>query len=228
MAQSSPTLELWEFYQAAFDYFNVSLFDSKLPQCLLTLSAKGRSPGHFIPKRWSKNSNSQSHEIAINPDLLRRRDTLIFETLVRQMVSLWQHEHGTPSRNDYYNAEWAAKMESIGLIPSDTGKPDGKKTGFRVRHYLNPDSKIAQVLASIPTEYFPWRAEPKNYAYARQATRVKYTCPECGANVWGSSPELKIKCFTNSCNARMQTEEELDNAAQEYQEDNLPAIELVF
>ncbi|MBW4628217.1 MAG: hypothetical protein KME49_22570 [Brasilonema octagenarum HA4186-MV1] len=228
MAQSSPTLELWEFYQAAFDFFNDALFDSKLPQCLLTLSAKGRSHGHFTPKRWSKNSNSQSHEIALNPDLLRRRDTLIFEILVRQMVSLWQHDHGTPSRNDYHNAEWSAKMESIGLVPSDTGEPGGQKTGFRIRHYLQPESKIAQVLTTIPTEFFPWRAEPKNYAGVKCSTRVKYTCPECGANVWGSSPKLKIKCFTNMCNARMQTHEELEQTSSDYHRAELPSMELVF
>jgi hypothetical protein len=43
------------------------------------------------------------------------------------MAHLWQWEFGSPYKNGYHNTEWAGKMIEIGLMPSDTGLPNGKK-----------------------------------------------------------------------------------------------------
>lgn len=60
----------------------------------------------------------------------------IMQTLVHEMVHLWQAHYGDQGRRGYHNKEWGAKMEEIGLMPSDTGKPGGKKTGEQMADYV--------------------------------------------------------------------------------------------
>jgi hypothetical protein len=43
---------------------------------------------------------------------------------------------GKPSRACYHNTEWADKMESIGLMPSSTGHPGGRRVGQHVSDYV--------------------------------------------------------------------------------------------
>ncbi|MGI2907162.1 hypothetical protein [Tolypothrix sp. VBCCA 56010] len=203
----TPTEEVLHSLQLAYEYLNFKLFKDELPACILSFSARGKSWGFFAPKRWSKTPSIISHEIGLNPELLQRGDNRIIEVLLRQMVCLWQHENGIPSRPGYVNAELAEKLESLGLIPSDTGEPGGKKTGYRVRHYLDPDGKFTAVLKDITHEHFPWKANPLFTLEKVKPTRVKFTCPVCGANTWGGR-ELKLKCFTDNCNADMQAEPE--------------------
>ncbi|MDK4565666.1 hypothetical protein QG053_11620, partial [Kingella kingae] len=42
---------------------------------------------------------------------------------------------GKPSRSGYHNKEWADKMESIGLMPSDTFQEGGNRTGQKMGDY---------------------------------------------------------------------------------------------
>lgn len=51
------------------------------------------------------------------------------------MCHQWQYHHGKQSRAGYHNKEWGDRMEKIGLIPSDTGEPGGKKTGQTMADY---------------------------------------------------------------------------------------------
>jgi len=37
------------------------------------------------------------------------------------MVHQWQQHHGKPGRRGYHNKQWAAKMNSVGLVPTHTG-----------------------------------------------------------------------------------------------------------
>jgi hypothetical protein len=60
------------------------------------------------------------------------------------MVHLEQHHFGKASRNGYHNKQWAAWMERIGLMPSNTGEPGGKRTGQRMSHYILPDGAFAR------------------------------------------------------------------------------------
>ncbi|MBP5972505.1 sprT domain-containing protein [Brasilonema sp. CT11] len=198
----------------------MGLFNEILPPCLITLAARGKSLGHFIPQRWNKADNPISHEIALNPELLSRQDHLIFEVLARQMVSLWQHEFGTPLRRDYCNSEWANKMQEIGLIPSETGSPGGKRTGFRVRHYIDPNGKFAEIMALIPAESFPWKTAVDSFKKSAKSSQEKYICSNCGANVRGAQG-LRIKCFTNDCDTWLKPKSSLSAVT-------LPLTELVF
>ena len=90
-----------------------------------------------------------SHEISLNPDYLLRPFIEWHSTFVHEMVHLWQYEFGTPARSYFHNREWVNKMESIGLIPSDTGKPGGKKIGQSISHYVDPDGLFSKIFNAI-------------------------------------------------------------------------------
>lgn len=197
MSNPSPTKELWKHYQQAFDYFNQFLFEGQLEPCILNFSSKGRSPGYFGRGRWKKDNKTYAHEISLNPDLLKQPVGEVMSTLVRLMVQLWQHQHGCPGKPGYYNQEWAEKMKEIGLIPSDTGEPGGKETGYKMRPYIEESGKFAAALKKIPNDYFPWKGETQNHLGAKPS-RIKYICPVCGTNFYGSPGILAI-CQTAKC-----------------------------
>lgn len=136
MNTAKPTMQMYTFVQDAFDFFNDRLFAGKLPPCLLTLQREKNAMGYFSSNRWQGGSKQVIHEIALNPSFFITHNPLeLMQTLVHEMVHLWQHEFGKPSHRAYHNKEWADKMESIGLMPSDTGEPGGKRTGQRMSDY---------------------------------------------------------------------------------------------
>ena len=76
-------------------------------------------------------------DIVLNPALFSEgAPQVVLAALVHEMVHVWQYYFGKPSRMGYHNREWANKMMSIGLCPSDTGEPGGKRTGQRMSHYV--------------------------------------------------------------------------------------------
>lgn len=134
---AKPTMQMYTFVQDAYDFFNDRLFNGQLPPCLLTLQRESNAMGYFSSNRWQRGKGKETvHEIALNPSFfITHRPLELMQTLVHEMVHLWQHEFGTPSHRSYHNKEWADKMESIGLMPSSTGEPGGKRTGQRMSDY---------------------------------------------------------------------------------------------
>lgn len=203
--QRQPTAEQFGAFQAAFDYFNERLFENRLPGCILNLSRTRGALGFFSPERWEKDGR-KAHEISLNPDWLNSDPAEVMSTLVHEMVHLWQQEYGNPGRRGYHNLEWAAKMEEVGLVPSSTGRPDGKRIGDSMSDYIDPDGAFQQVFAELPdAALLPWHsteqcisegpaglAGPKDDEQTKKR-KVKYSCPQCSTNVWGK-PGLKLLC----------------------------------
>lgn len=131
-----PTSEFYKDLQEIYYFFNKELFDNLLPNCLITIQRKKKVMGYFSPNRWIDKENNKIHELALNPSYFASNNFIeIFQTIVHEMCHLWQFEFGKPSRGGYHNKEWAYKMESLGLIPSDTGLPGGNKTGQCMNDY---------------------------------------------------------------------------------------------
>jgi predicted SprT family Zn-dependent metalloprotease len=193
-----PTREQFAAYEKMFSYFNAKLFHGELPACLLNFSRRTKTHGFFAPSRWERGREVR-HEISLNPATLKsRKPSDVAGTLVHEMVHLWQQEFGRPSRAGYHNAEWAEKMEAVGLVPSDTAAPGGAKTGQKVSHYIEKAGAFALAFRAMPKEYvLPWACEEPEDPLSRKQklakTKIKYTCPACGVNVWGK-PELSISC----------------------------------
>lgn len=199
--------------QKAFDHFNERLFGGSLPPCLMTLQRKDRTCGYFSYQRFmdSRQQSNFTDEIALNPELFAMTgivDTL--QTVVHEMVHLWQYHFGKPGRRRYHNKEWADKMESIGLMPSDTGQFGGRRVGERMSDYPIEGGAFLKAAEELLTEDFQlsWHdrygtshirlgATPSALASSgsasslllvkSQPTRVKYTCSESGNSVWGKS-----------------------------------------
>lgn len=132
-----PTEQTYGELQQAFTHFNQELFEGKIPQCLLTLQREKMTCGYFSSERFvHRDGKTKTDEIALNPAYFAVVAPLeIMQTIVHEMVHAWQYHFGEPSRRGYHNQEWADKMESIGLMPSHTGAPGGKRTGEKMSDY---------------------------------------------------------------------------------------------
>lgn len=132
-----PTKETYNELQQAYDFFNKTLFELKLPPCLITLQRQKSTYGYFSGKRFVNSDGKKTDEIAMNPSFFAIRsipETL--STLAHEQCHLWQEHYGKPGRGRYHNLEWAEKMESLGLMPSSTGQEGGKRTGDHMSHYI--------------------------------------------------------------------------------------------
>ena len=189
------TKEQYSLLDSLYDFYNKELFNGQLNDCMITTSRKKSAYGFFAPETWKKKSENDLclHEISLNPDFLDREDEKWQGTLVHEMVHLWQKDFGKPSRNAYHNREWADKMESIGLMPSNTGEPGGKKTGQRITHYIIPDGLFMKAFNLLSEKNINYFSLPmlRGLIKATKA-KTKYICP-CGNKAWGK-PELKIVC----------------------------------
>ncbi len=192
-----PTRNQFDAYRHAFDHFNRALFDGTLPPCLLNFSRKARSTGFFSANRWThRNGDESSHEISLNPDVLDLPPVESMQTLVHEQVHLWQHEFGTPSRRTYHNSEWAGKMEVVGLMPSETGKPGGKKTGQNMQDYVIEGGPFERAFQAMPDKaLLPWLSRPlvTTQSVGQRRGPGKYECPKCHARAWGK-PGLNLRC----------------------------------
>ena len=192
-----------------YGHMNKNLFKGTLPDCLITLQHGQRFAAYFCRDKFrGRKKNIKTHEIALNTDVyVVQEDVEILSSLVHEMVHLWQCAFGSPSRGGYHNKQWANKMESVGLMPSDTGQPGGRKTGQSMSDYIIPGGIFEKVAKgylksgkgiSWQSNIYPIVAgdpgdpEPAERAQNKK-NKIKYSCPGCNANAWGK-PELNLIC----------------------------------
>jgi predicted SprT family Zn-dependent metalloprotease len=147
-----PTKTTYTELQVAFDTFNASLFGGELPPCLLTLQREKRTYGYFSAKRFGTRAGETTDEIALNPEYFAVVPLVeVLQTVAHEMTHLWQSHFGKPGRARYHNAEWADKMESIGLMPSSTGLPGGRRVGDLMADYPIPNGRFTNVVEELLT-----------------------------------------------------------------------------
>ncbi len=184
-----PTQTQFSAYQQLFDYFNRTLFDNSLADCMLSFSRR-RSSSHtlFTAEQWREKAGPATPEISLNlKQLSADKPIEVMALLVRQMVHLWQQRYGSPSRNGYFNRKWAEKMELIGLMPSDTGLPGGRRTGQGIQHYIKVEGRFAKAFREMPPAYL-WPFLPTAFtknAKSKYSQKMMYQCIGCGTKVWG-------------------------------------------
>ncbi len=194
------TKEQFDAIQNIYDLFNKNLFKGQLGNCLLNFSRESKAMGFYSAKRWTKKDPGAERslsidEISLNPDFLHISAKEYCQTLVHEMCHLWQHHFGKDTKG-YHNKEFAAKMKEVGLQPSHTGQPGGKETGKKMSDYPIPGGIFEEVFEAIPAEMLlPFVAvpDPEKQKKKRKKNKVKYTCPECGGNVW-AKPNMHINC----------------------------------
>ncbi|WP_394213489.1 SprT-like domain-containing protein [Enterovibrio calviensis] len=152
---TKPTHQMYQGLNDAFDYFNAELFESSLPQCLITLQRKPNTHGYLSRNRFVNSTGEVVSELALNPEMFPLYPVSeILQTLAHEMCHLWQNEHGKPSRGGYHNKEWAAKMQEIGLMPSSTGKVGGAVTGQFMGDYIVDGGRFESALNQLITNEF--------------------------------------------------------------------------
>jgi predicted SprT family Zn-dependent metalloprotease len=201
--QVAPTAE-YDAFDKAFDFFNSELFGGQLPLVMITLNRKGRYGGYFAPERFGSRlaDGERTDEIALNSDYFEGKDDKwILSILVHEMAHLWQQHFGDPSRGGYHNKAWGAQMDSLGLVPSSTGEPGGKRTGQRVSHYVIEGGAFDKACNVLLTAGFQlgWQSrKTERNGGGKSKDKVKYTCPNCGTNLWGKSGLIPLcgECLT--------------------------------
>ncbi|HHK1716936.1 TPA: SprT-like domain-containing protein [Pseudomonas aeruginosa] len=192
-----PTEEAYEELQAAYDYYNDHLFEALLPPCLITFQREKRSMGYFSKSRFIRRDGVQTDEIAMNPDFFAVVPLVeILQTLVHEMAHLWQAHFGTPSRACYHNREWALKMERIGLMPSDTGQPGGKKVGQSMNDYVILGGRFDKVTRQLLERGFAisWMDRyPSPYRSASAPVGTSWTAIEAASEQQGAEEERGIE-----------------------------------
>jgi len=151
-----PTKETYDELQQAYDFFNERIFDNSLPGCLITLQREKRTYGYYSPKRFvGRDNGEQVDEIAMNPRYFSIRTIKeSLSTLVHEMCHQKQEHFGTPGRKGYHNKEFAFYMESIGLMPSDTGEVGGRKVGQSMTHYIIINGLFDKACTELITTQF--------------------------------------------------------------------------
>jgi len=193
-----PTQDTYDAFQKAYDEANYVLFAGERAGCLITLQRRARTMGYFSPNRFVRADGEQSHELAVNPAYFR--NCALIDTLsvfVHEMIHVWQEHFGKPGRGRYHNSEFAEMSESLGLMPSATGQPGGKRTGDRMSHYIIEGGKFERFARDLIERGFeiPWSETPPKLENAgidggaenktkKGGKRPKYTCGICGQNAW--------------------------------------------
>lgn len=174
--------------QGAYNYFNDQLFGGELNNVYFNFVWSKKSHGHVGPDRWkTREDEVVLHELSLTPNTISRPPIEVYSTLVHEMAHIWQLDFGKPSRGGYHNKEWADKMEEIGLIPSDTGEPGGKRTGQRMTHYIDEGGRFQEAFEKMPVEYiipFVTVPIPEKESKKKAKNKVKYMCG-CGEAFWG-------------------------------------------
>lgn len=226
--QATATTETYAGLHRAYEFFNQRLFAGVLPGALITLQREGKTFGYYSPERFAAFLQRGAHvdEIAMNPAYFGVRTIeQTLSTLVHECVHQWQEHVGKPGRGRYHNREWAERMEAIGLMPTSTGEPGGKRTGDRVTHLIMPAGQFEQACKELltsayrldwfdrfppPGHHLPIDPDDENgendgeegatATVAKNRNKIKFTCPVCRVNAWGKA-SLRLLCGGDECAA---------------------------
>lgn len=201
----NPSRETYDALHAAFDHFNAQLFDSRLPPVMLTIHRKKGAHGYFWAEQFREKSDDalKVDEIALNPETMSRDTKVVLSTLVHEMTHLEQQHFGKPGKDGYHNKEWGTLMEAVGLIPTATGTTDGPRTGKKVTHMIEPGGAFDTVCDAFLAQGhdLSWfTLPPVKVEKEKDLSKVKHTCPDCDAKVWG---KLGIRVYCGDCDEQM-------------------------
>jgi hypothetical protein len=200
----TPTQQVCAELQGSYSYFNQCLFAGELPECMLNVEVSGQAYyGYFRPYGFADGQGKRIHQICINPKYVHSRTAkAVLSTLVHEMCHLGIFEMNPNQKvTGYHCKKWAALMEAVGLIPSNTGKPDGRQTGYQMTHYVKEGGLFERATDHLLSQGFhlTWghgckganaSGDPDDTQEPKQNKgKVKLACPEahCDLRVWGKA-----------------------------------------
>lgn len=122
-------------------FLNHKCWDGKLTNPAFTLARKPNSLGSFHPNRFERIDGQTAHEICLNPEpLSKASDYFTLRVIAQQMAWQAREEFGPPRNrkgsSSYCDEVTADFMDAIGLKPTATGQPGGKRTGAKMFHIV--------------------------------------------------------------------------------------------
>ena len=186
----SHPCDIYQELRSLYDHCNAHFFNNTLPACMILLRPRRHAAGYFQPSCWGRfhdDATGDIDAIALNTTLFHARSNdVILSTLVHEMVHLWQRHYGDnfPKTLNHHNKEWSAKMHTVGLIPSTTGKEGGKETGLKVGHYQEVNGVFQQFYATLQPPLFSWQEMPETTPGKTAEKKVMSLCPRCEARAW--------------------------------------------
>ena len=118
-AEVNQYSKLVEQYTAAFNYFNEKLFDGKLKMPIITIQSQGRKSvyGWFFANSWSEGGEKSYNEINMAAENINRSKDQQCETLIHEMVHLYNSQEGLKDCNalQYHNNHFKAGCDMVGL-----------------------------------------------------------------------------------------------------------------
>lgn len=198
------TVQTATYLNDAAAYLNKHLFNSQLPNVLITISRKKGALGYFFPGAFAEGSENID-EIALTPSSLCRPTIETLGTLLHEQCHLWQQHFGKPSANAYHNKQWAKKMIEVGLEPFCITNPN-KTTGFKCSHNINPNGAFLP----IATKFIELRGEipVQTSGYVRTKLvkvnhRPKLVCPSCKKS-FTIPAAVNVKIVCQDCDEEME------------------------
>jgi hypothetical protein len=205
--ETDPTTAQYAALERTCSHLAEQLFEGRLPKPLLVLNRGLEAATFFGSSRWWAREDGRRlvSEIALNPDMLKRmseRDVAI--GIVHELTHLWQDTFGAHlSRPGYHNLEWSKKLESTGLMPSDTGREGGARVGQTMRQWVIPGGRFEAVYAAMPKAWLlPFLSDGPERK--KDKSKSKFACPTCG-DIARGKPSLLIDC--RKCKSAMKLEE---------------------
>lgn len=198
-------MKIYPLLYEAYDYYNKKLFSSVLPEVVITVERKNNFKGYFCQDLY-ENSEGKTKlcQITLNPSFFKEgNEKAVFSTLVHEMCHLKTAMDGENLSTGYHSKAWADLMESIGLIPTSTGKEGGKKTGFKMTHMIVKGGKFDLCTQKLFEKnlYFDVtdfkneiKVAEKEIKNETRGTRIKYSCG-C-TSFWGGRG---IKALCSKC-----------------------------
>ena len=157
----------WSYARLARELHRwVEIFDQEFKLNIpLPVIKFARLRNAYATYEWLRGELGTRDNITFNSNELGRDPALILRTLCHELLHLWQHYHGTPSKSKYHNVEFRNKAIQCGLIVDPWGCTCGHTQVF------------STVLARHGVHLEPLAAEMKLYGAGKNELKMKkWTC----------------------------------------------------
>lgn len=191
-----------ELYRC-FSLFNAHFFGGKLPEPAITIQTKGKHKAYgwcSTFERWkSKDESVKKYEINITAEHLDREPLDIMETLLHELVHLYNVVNGVQdcSRGGtFHNKKFKEAGEKFGLCFDETAD---KKYGWSFTR-LSPETAELITAWGINKEAFRIARQVDNpltstsSAKKKKSNSYKLECPVCGIKLRASKPGIVVLC----------------------------------
>ena len=179
--------------ESLFSKFNEQFYNNELQTPVITVSpdtTKGAYGWCTGWRAWKDGESEGYYEINMCAEHLTRSFTEVAETLLHEMVHLYNLQHDikdTSRSGTYHNAKYKASAEQHGLSVKKSDKYGWSDTSL--------DDEAKAFINSIDMDFELYRESPQKVGKSatKQSTR-KYVCPICGCIV-RATKEVHIICY---------------------------------